>query len=374
MRKIKVLIQMRDLRVGSGITTCIMGYYRRLVQDGFTVDFLLNRDIPSEYSSLARMEKSHIYILPKDTNKPSIRNYNYIKKVINSDYDIIHVNISGLNAIFSLFLAKRYGIPVRLYHGHSILEKDTIKARIRSKLYVKNSIAMANSYAACSKLAGDSLFGDRNYYVIKNIFDIDKFKYDIEVRKKKRSELNIEDNIVIGSVGRLVDSKNPFFTLEIFRSVLKINNKCVLIWAGDGELKKDVQEKINQMGLEKKIKLLGNVEDVSNLYSAMDIFLLPTKFEGLGLVFLEAQASGLICFSSDQIPDDVLLTRGIHTLSLARTPEEWAREISKYFFYERTDEREYIKNAGFDRTTDDGSISEMYLKLIQLKGRNIRNI
>lgn len=161
---IRVLIQMRDLRVGNGIAACIMNYYEYTVKHGYQIDFLLNRNIDSPYAETVKKNGSNIYTLPFDTNKPNKENWSYIKKIIDRRYDILHVNLSGLNALEALKAAKECGVKIRIYHAHNPKETSSLKARIRSFVYEIPSVWLANRYAACSSYAGDSLFGKKTYF------------------------------------------------------------------------------------------------------------------------------------------------------------------------------------------------------------------
>ena len=175
---------MRDLRVGNGIAACIMNYYEYTVKHGYQIDFLLNRNIDSPYAETVKKNGSNIYTLPFDTNKPNKENWSYIKKIIDRRYDILHVNLSGLNALEALKAAKECGVKIRIYHAHSY--------------------------------AGDSLFGKKTYLVIKNPIDTRSFIYDETARKRLRETLEIEDKFVVGVVGRLTEQKNPFFIIDYF--------------------------------------------------------------------------------------------------------------------------------------------------------------
>lgn len=325
----RVLIQMRDLRIGNGIAACIMNYYEYTVQNGFEIDFLLNRNIDSPYVEVVRKNGSHIFVLPHDTGKPNKDNIEFIRKIVTDRYDIFHVNISGFNALEALKNAKKAGIVIRIYHAHNPKETSSIKARIRSALYETPCVWIANKYAACSSYAGNSLFGKKSYTILKNAVDISRFVYDENARNKLRTEMGIDNKFVVGVVGRLAEQKNPYFIIDVFKELKTILPEAVLIWAGDGELRKGIIKYVNARGLDSDVQLLGSRTDVNQLYSVMDAFLLPSKFEGFGIVFIEAQISGLECYGSDRVPSDVEISGRMHRLSLKISAKEWANEIFK---------------------------------------------
>lgn len=353
----RVLIQMRDLRVGNGIAACIMNYYEQTLKKGFSIDFLLNRDIESPFKDRVINQGSHIFVLPKDSSKPNIANWIYISKVVSAGYDILHVNISGLNALISLFLAKKAKISQRIYHAHNPKETSSLKARLRSEIYENPCVFLANQYAACSKYAGDSLFGKRSYTVLKNAMKVSRFFYDETARKKLRKELNVENNFVVGVVGRLAEQKNPFFTIDIFSELKKKIDNAALIWVGEGPLREAVSKYISEKGLSESIHLIGSRTDANKLYSAMDMFLLPSKFEGFGLVFIEAQIAGLQCFGSDRVPVDVEVSSQMFRISLDKGASEWAEYIIAKL--EQKNRNEIIE-TGFDIEDVSDDLAKMY--------------
>lgn len=354
-----ILIQMRDLRMGNGIASCIMSYYEYTIKKGYTIDFLLNRNIDSCFMKIVRRNNSKIYVLPKDTGKPNKENIRYMKNIITNGYDIIHVNISGFNALSSLYISKKCSIETRIYHAHNPKETSSYKARIRSLIYENPSVWLANKYVACSSYAGKSVFGRKKFEVLKNSIDTNKFLYDTNARKDIRSHLGIDNKFVIGVVGRLAEQKNPYFIIDIFEFVKNINKDSVLIWAGDGNLKNDIQKYINSKGISDSVLLLGSRNDVNKLYSAMDVFLLPSKFEGFGLVYIEAQVSGLQCFGSNKIPEDINISDNMHRINLNKSPKFWANQICNCNI-SRISAQENAINSGFDIFTQLENLSNIY--------------
>lgn len=357
---IKILIQMRDLRVGNGIAACIMNYYEYTVKQGYQIDFLLNRNIESSYVDTVRKNGSNIYVLPVDTNKPNKKNWNFIKKIVNEKYDILHVNLSGLNALEALKAAQLNGIDRRIYHAHNPKETSSLKARIRSVVYEIPSVWIANQYAACSSYAGNSIFRNRQYTIVKNPIQSKCFMYDAAARKNLRRELGIENCFVVGVVSRLTEQKNVFFVIDILAEVKKYVSNACLIWAGEGKLKPAIEKYIQKKELTSSVKLLGLRKDVNKLYSAMDVFLLPSKFEGFGIVFIEAQIAGLPCFGSDKVPIDVEVSENMHRISLDKTASEWCAEIIKYRSGFVQENRKFLISTGYEVEGLLDSLVELY--------------
>lgn len=350
---------MRDLRIGNGIATCIMNYYEYTVNQGFSIDFLLIRNVGSPYVDLAKRYGSNIYVLPVETSKPNMSNMEYIKRIITKDYNILHVNVSGLNALMALAVAKNIGIETRIYHAHNPLETSSLKARLRSIIYEIPSVWLANKYAACSSYAGRSVFGKKDFYVLKNAMNTSKFRFDEIARMKLRKKLNLEHNFVVGVVGRIAEQKNPFFLVDVFSEIVKQKDKAALVWVGEGDMKDSVKSYVIKKGMKDKIHFLGKRTDVDKLYSAMDVFLLPSKFEGLGIVYIEAQISGLHCFASDMTPSDLEITERMHRISLRKPASQWA-DIMLSFPY-NTENRVKPLKTGFELSDMQDALIKLYM-------------
>lgn len=325
----KVLIQIRDLRIGNGIAACIMNYFEYTIQNGISIDFLLNRDLDSPYKNIVLKNGSRLFVMPHDTSKPNKENVEYIKKIISGEYDVLHVNTSGYYALKALKIAKNNGIKTRIYHAHNPKEPFSLKVAVRNKIYVEPCMRYANRFAACSAEAGNSVFQGKRFTVIHNAMDIAEYQFDAKKREVLRNELHIDNKFVVGVVARFEDQKNPFFLIDIFTEFHRLRPDAVLIWIGEGSLKEKFQEKVAEKGLVESVKFLGTRNDVNKLYSAMDMFLLPSKFEGLGLVFIEAQISGVHCFGSDQVPREVEVTENMKRLPLSKNSVYWAEEMIK---------------------------------------------
>ena len=364
MGKIKkrVLIQMRDLRLGNGIATCIMNYYQHTVSLGYHIDFLLNRNVDSPFVELVKENGGAIFMLPVDTSKPCLENFKFIEKTLNNEYDIIHVNISGLNALTCLFYSYCKQIPTRIYHAHNPKENSSLKAVLRSLIYETPSVWFANSYAACSQSAGSSLFGKKSFFILRNAMDTRKYIFDPQAREILRSQLGVTNKFVVGTVCRIAEQKNPFFIIDVFEKIAQKNKDAILLWAGDGPLRDVVQQYIVDKKLEKHVMMLGVRSDVEKLYSAMDAFFLPSTFEGLGIVFIEAQISGVDCFASQNVPADVEISPKMHRVSLHESKDKWANLILLSKNENRNEARKYAELAGFEITSVQDDLAKLYRK------------
>ena len=191
-----------------------------------------------------------------------------------------------------------------------------------------------------------------------------KFIFDEEKRVKLRKEYNLENKFVIGNVARFMKQKNHIFMLELFKVILNKNPNSVLMFFGDGELQNEIKQKAKDLGIEKSVMFMGNVENVNEMYQVMDVFLLPSLFEGLPVVGIEAQTSGLKCFMSDTITNEVSITENVEFLSLKNDSlEKWADKILENIDYERKNMSKEIITAGYSIKEEAKKLQDIYLKM-----------
>ena len=231
-------------------------------------------------------------------------------------------------SFFSLWAAKSAKVPVRIVHAHSTTNKQEKKKNLMKQVLRPFSKVFANRYFCCSELAGRWLFGNKIYnqgkvYLLNNAIDVEKFKYNEKARKAKRKELNIKDkDLVIGHIGRFVKQKNHEFLIDIFNEIHKQNKNTILLLAGDGPLKEEIQNKVKKIGLEKNVQFLGQRNDANELYQAMDAFVLPSLYEGLPVVGVEAQTAGLPCFFSTDMTKETKVLDSTKFIELSKSPKE----------------------------------------------------
>lgn len=257
--------------------------------------------------------------------------------------DIVVSNLNTLS-IFPLYAAKKAGIPVRISHSHSSAGKgEPLRTALKYVLRL-GSHWFATDFFACSERAGQFQFGKRmmergKVVLIHNAIDTRRFSFNPVARKAIRTEYNIPSGcVVIGHVGRFVPSKNHAFLLKVFKEYNNRNPDSFLMLLGDGPLKPPVINKIEEYGLSEKVILTGNVDDTERYYSAMDVFLMPSTYEGLSLVAVEAQCSGLPVMLSDAMTRETVLTPYAQMLSISDC------DVVKW-----VDEIEHIDNKQIDR-------------------------
>lgn len=277
--------------VGGGVESVVMNYYRNIDKSKIQFDFICDNDSTNiPYEEIESMGGKVILIPPY---QKVFKYHKELKRVLKEgNYKIVHSHINTLS-VFSLFAAKCAKVPVRIAHSHSTTNKKEKKKNLMKQILRPFAKVFATDYMACTEHAGRWMFGDKkfdkgNVYILNNAIDLDRFKYDKKIRESKRKELNItDDTLVIGHIGRFVSSKNHFFVLDVFKEIYKENKDSILLLAGHGPLMEEIESKVKEFNLENNVKLLGQKDDIETIYQVFDILLLPSLYEGLGMVLIE---------------------------------------------------------------------------------------
>ena len=346
--------------LGGGVEAVVMNYYRHIDKTKYQFDFICDEDsknIPCE-----EIEKlgGKIFIIKKEKGLTGqIKFYfNLFKFLKRNKLDIFHTHFHYLSG-FDCMIAFLTGIKQRITisHFNEGFRKIPLYKKFISKLFIK---LFATIRIAVSNEAGKALYEKMPFTVIYNGINLNKFAYSQTIRKQIRKELNIEENFVVGHVGRFEEQKNHSFLIDIFIEILKQKGNAVLFLIGEGPLEGNIKQKIKNLNLETKVKFLGVREDVNKLYQAMDCFVLPSFFEGLGIVNIEAQCSGLPVFISDGVPDEAMICNTTK-LSLTDSAKQWADSIlEKVKNFERKDCSLTLKQAGFDIKDTAKQIEKVY--------------
>lgn len=351
--------------LGGGVESVVMNYYRHIDRTKIQFDFICDEDSTNiPYEEIEKLGGRVILIPPY---QKLFKYHNKLKKILkDGNYKIVHSHINTLS-IFSLFAAKCAGVPVRIAHSHSTTNKKEKKKNLLKQALRPFSKVFATDYMCCSELAGRWLFGNKEYdngnvYLLNNAIDLDKFKYDEKIRSEKRKKLNIsDDTLVIGHVGRFVEQKNHRFLIDIFNEIHKQNSNSILLLAGQGPLMEEIKSKVESLGLEKFVIFLGQRNDIDELYQAFDVFCLPSLYEGLPVVGVEAQATGLLCIFSDDMTKETKVLDTTEFLSLKQSAEEWANDIvKKQSKYKRKDVKNIIADNNFDIIFESKKLENKY--------------
>lgn len=316
MEPLRVLYVNGGLMHRGGIESFMMNYYKNIDRNKVQFDFVVHGYGKGEYDDEIKAMGGKIYHLPIKSKHPLKYKYELKKLFKNTDYKIIHSHLDAMSA-WILKEAKNYGIPVRIAHSHNTQHLTTNKIKFAVNEYARKNInKYANYRCACSKEAALWLFGTEDVVYIKNAIDIDKFIYDEETRNKIRGELGIGNELVIGHIGRFDYQKNHEFLINAFKMVVDNQKDAKLVCVGDGFLRTDIEKQINELGLRNNVILMGVCEDVYRILNSFDVFALPSRFEGLGIVLVEAQANGLKCLASDAVPKEANAGGNVNYLPL----------------------------------------------------------
>lgn len=330
-----------------GVESAVMNYYRNIDRQKVQFDFIIDEDstiVPyEEIESLG----GNVYKVPP-YQKPFAYHKALVKLFSEKKYCIVHSHINTLS-VFPLFAAKRAAVPVRIAHSHSTAGKGEFKRNVIKYLLRPFSKIFPTHFCACSEYAGQWLFGKKkNIVIVKNAIDISKFTFNPQTRQTTREKLGIENNFVVGHVGRFMKQKNHSFLLDIFQKIHIKNPASVLLLIGEGELEQEIKNKVERLKLTDFVRFMGVRDDVYNLLQAMDIFLFPSLYEGLGSVAIEAQAVGLSVIASDKVPNEAKISERLVNIPLNLPAEEWAEKILSLPLNPRESPTKQIIASGYE--------------------------
>lgn len=348
----------------NGTEAFMMNVFRGIDRDRFAIDFLLYSWNETDYSKEVEASGCKVWRVPCRKESPYMwhKSLNSFFKKHAKEYYAIHFCGNSLTSIAPIYYAYKYGVPVRIVHAHNS-SASGMHNRILHKLKCNYVKCISTHHFACSTLAAKWFFGNsKNSVIIKNGIDTNRFQFNIDSRRRMRSMLSIDDKTkVIGHVGRFVHEKNHRMIVNIFNEYNKTNVDCVLLLVGIGPLMDEVKKQASELGITDKILFLGERNDVNDIMQAMDIFLMPSYFEGLPFVLIEAECSGLPCVISDVINKDISITPNVTFLSLNETPKYWAGIINdKLKSYERTDCSRFITKAGYSISDTINYLEQIY--------------
>lgn len=347
----------------AGLETMLMNYYRNVDRSQVQFDFLTHRDTPGAYENEIKELGGKIYRAPRLYPQNYIQYFNFMNRFFeeHSEYLIVHSHIDSMS-YFPLMAAKKKGVPVRIGHSHnSKIDKD-FKYPIKY-FALKKMPNVANEYFACGKMAGEFMWPNLKFNIVHNSIELNKFAYNEEIRRTVRNKLKISNSsLVIGHVGRFNHVKNQIFLIDVFYEIIKEKPDSFLILVGKGEDEEKIRCKIHNAGLEEKVLILIDRLDVNELYQAFDIFVMPSLFEGLPVVGVEAQANGLPCVFSENVSEEVILTHSAERFLLNNNAKEWANLILKKNIERNVDAVSELGNSGYDIKKEAKKLENWYLK------------
>ena len=350
----KRVLQYGNFGVG-GVQSFIMNIYRNIDREKIQFDFILPHDGGIAYESEILDMGGRIFRCIYSKRESIIKHHrswcDFYEKY-SHDFCALHMHMNQIRYYAPLVYAERYGIKKRIYHSHTSSDMNPSNSIIKKLTEFDTRINLsryATDLFACSDSAGRYMFGNKKFNVIPNAIETDKFIFNEGVRKKKREELRLGDKFVIGTVGHLSYIKNPEFAVEIFNAVHRKNPNSELIMVGIGALEDKIKQMIADYKLTDCVQLLGRRYDVPELMQAFDCFLMPSRFEGLGIVYIEAQAAGLACFASEGVvPMEAKVTELMNYIPLDKPAEFWADRILASHIIERRNMKSEIIKSGYD--------------------------
>lgn len=362
-KKIKIMHFLSGVNFG-GVEAVIYNYFNNMKNNAKYENIIVSHE-KINYDNRKMFEKLNFRFYEVTPKRISlIKNFFQINSIIKKEQpDIVHVHMT-LSSYMALFIAYLNGVKVRICHSHLALNKISFKEKIEK--YLCNYYA--NVYFACSVDASKYLFlksNQKEAYILNNAIDLKKFDYNESVRNEIRKELNISKKFVIGNIGRFTEQKNHKKIISIFEKVLEKKKNSILLLIGDGNLKEEIRNLVISKGLDKNVIFLSGTSEIQKYYQCMDAFLFPSLFEGLGIVAVEAQVSGLPCIVSDVVPKDIEITDLVEFVNLDLSSQEWAKILIKKSSNIRSSSLKKMKNTNFDIKSQSNELDKIYLKLIE---------
>lgn len=359
---------------GGGVEQVVMNYYNAIDREKIQFDFYIfktSKCVPVEEIKNAG---GRIFVLP--SLKKPFRYKKVLKKLLSeNNYTIVHCHLSTLSG-FALKAAKKAGIPIRILHNHSTSGGKDERLRNLAKALLKPFAKRhATEYAACSELAARWMYGAvpvctlnepappvKVARIIPNAIHTENYLYNDDFRSEIRGEFGISSKtLVFGHIGRFCPQKNHTFLIDIFKEIVKQHKNSVLLLAGTGKDMDYIKARVMTTGLTGKVIFAGQRADANKLYSAFDCFLLPSNYEGLPVVGVEAQCAGLYCLFSDKVTSEAKLTDSAQYLSLKTPADDWACAALCCAKLRNDNGAQQIADAGFDIKAAAKELEKYYL-------------
>lgn len=360
-KPIRILHIVQKMEAG-GTQAFLMNLYRKIDRNKIQFDFLVEYEEKEFYDDEIVSLGGKIYY----TNFRKTLNVIKFKKTLSNilkehpEYKIVHIHATAIGKICT-DTAKKCGVKTIIAHTHNnsaVKDWKYYPKILLRKLYTYGP----TDFFACSEDAGKYTFKNKKFTVIYNAIDINKFLFKEEIREDFRKELNIEDKFVIGNIGRLHEQKKQSFLIDIFYEIQKKKDNAILLIVGKGPLENKLKEKVSNLGINNKVYFLGNRKDVERIYQGMDVFVLPSLFEGLGIVAIEAQVSGLPVIASTGVAKEANITDNIQNIDLSESIDVWVEAICKTKVKNRKNIENIVRKSRFNIENNAKFLQEFYLK------------
>ncbi len=371
------ILQVFTVMDRGGSESMIMNYYRNIDRNKIQFDFLVHRKKDAAFDEEIRNLGGKIYRM--DAINPLFPHKYYKKLRVffdeHPEYKIVHSHLNAFSS-FPLKIAKEFNIPCRIAHAHIAIDNVSLKTILMynesiketAKKALKNQLKKrihkdATHFFSCGEKAGKWLFGKKKpFLTMNNAIDSKKFSYNELVSIEYKKEFALENELVIGHVGRFTNQKNHTFLLQIFASLLKKKPNSTLVLIGGGPLKQKIKQEANHLGISHKVMFLGVRTDIPKLFQMLDVFVFPSFYEGLPVTLIEAQAAGVKIFASNAITEEVCLTDDIVFLSISNSADYWSEKILKIPSFKKNDNVEQIVRGEYDIVKNSIEIEKFYFK------------
>lgn len=370
---INVLQIVPSLASDSGVTRFVLNMNRYIDRDRFHFDFFHHSSesgrliFSNSLDDELKKEGSSVYVVSHGNTSPFefAREATDVLGKVACKYDIAHCHVPN-NAFITLRACQHSGVGVRIIHSHLNTSSDNAVHRLRNAPLIALGKRFANAYSACSDEAGRYLFGNSPFELINNGICLDDYAYSVNDREALRAELGISENApVIGCVGRFVKQKNYSFAIDVFASYVKDVPDARMVILGGGDERRTVEDKITSLGLSGKVFLPGIRSDVARFYSVFDVFFMPSLYEGLPISAVEAQAAGLPCVFSTNVPSESDVVGNSRFVDLRSSLEDWVTALSTAIEGGReTFAGERLAKAGYSAEANADKLMEYYEGLV----------
>lgn len=355
------------ISINSGVMSVLMNYYRHIRDNELSFDFLYYSEPKAyQHTYIDEIKKLGGKVYKVSSPKNLARFKRELSEIIDENlYEIVQIHDTFL-ARFIYKLLKEHGVKCVIVYSHATKWSDKYFSGVRNRILCSNITGYCDRCFACSRAAGVFLYKSSDFTVVNNAIDTRRYSFNDGERSRLRKYYNVSDKLVIGHVGNFNYQKNHDYLIKIFHEINKLNNNTVLMLVGDGKLKKDIKNSVEGLNLSESVIFVGTVDNTESYYSAMDVFVLPSLYEGLPMAGVEAQCSGLKCFFSDTITQEIDLNNA-KFMSINDEPKKWAIAISAtapYTLEERKLADQVVAQKGFDIEIESVKLIEIYKSIV----------
>lgn len=360
---LRILHVVEGLRSG-GVGLLIYNYFMGMDHSKIAFDFIVHIPEAGLAEHLLEKEGSRMFHLPG--LKHVFRVFFQTRRVIRQGhYPIVHVHHTR-HSFVQLLAAWSCGVKVRIAHSHDALVPRGFH-RYTYAFYAWLTSRFSTHWFACSEMAGQYVFGtgiqSPRFHLLRNAIDTGRYRFDQTKRDEIRAKFNLQDYLVLLHVGRMTDQKNHKRIVEIFAEVHKHNSNSRLLLVGNGILEPEIRRQVRELELDDKVLFIGPTPDVPDFLQAADVFVFPSRHEGLGIVIVEAQAAGLPCVASKgRVPDEANITGLVHFVPLEESNETWANAVCSAHNPERASFAARVQQAGYEISEEARELESWYLK------------